>query len=427
MRDVIHSLALARRNRVFRRFWLGMMISRAGDAFTTVALSWLVLTTAGPRELGVTLLCFGLPRMIGAPVAGRLLDRYQPRLLLAWDNALRSALIGILALLSALAATPIAAIYVIAVCGALLSSVTEVAESALVPHLVDDADLEAANSLLAVNWELAYIVGPPLSGLLVGWTGIPISLTIDALSFVIMSVICIGLPVIDIRSPADEPAGRVSGWLDSRALLRLPAVLLLTCCTLGFLFLQGMLEVFYPVFSRDALDAGPGGYGAIAGAMGAGALLGVLVGQGLFRRLRPHTRVAAVLLGGAPLFVLLAFVDDVVVAIVVVSVASFLWGPYYVFERSLVQRLTPAHVRGRVMGARTAITSMGFPLGSAAAGVLLAALGVELVVLVMTVVYVLLAVMPLLPSVRRAVAELPKPADALRAGDPQFATPYDEA
>jgi phosphoglycolate phosphatase len=73
--------------RAFRRFWLGMMISRLGDAFTLVALSWVVLSIAGPAQLGLVLLCFGLPRIVSGPVAGRLLDGTRPRLLLAADNA----------------------------------------------------------------------------------------------------------------------------------------------------------------------------------------------------------------------------------------------------------------------------------------------------------------------------------------------------
>ena len=58
----------------------------------------------------------------------------------------------------------VADLYGIAAVSALLSSVTEVAEAALVPRLVDDDQLDAANSLLSANWELAYIVGPAVAG-----------------------------------------------------------------------------------------------------------------------------------------------------------------------------------------------------------------------------------------------------------------------
>jgi hypothetical protein len=62
LRETIRRYLQVGRQPAFRRFWLGMMISRAGDAFTTVALSWIVLGIVGPFQLGVVLMCFGLPR-----------------------------------------------------------------------------------------------------------------------------------------------------------------------------------------------------------------------------------------------------------------------------------------------------------------------------------------------------------------------------
>ena len=53
MRKTLQGYLRVGRRKAFRRFWLGMMISRAGDAFTTVALSWVVLDIAGPVQLGL--------------------------------------------------------------------------------------------------------------------------------------------------------------------------------------------------------------------------------------------------------------------------------------------------------------------------------------------------------------------------------------
>jgi MFS family permease len=98
LRKAIQRYLQVGRYRAFRRFWLGMMISRAGDAFTAVALSWVVLGLAGPAQLGIVLMCFGLPRLVSGPVAGRILDRPElkdPRQLLAADNAARAILIAV--------------------------------------------------------------------------------------------------------------------------------------------------------------------------------------------------------------------------------------------------------------------------------------------------------------------------------------------
>ena len=73
---------------------------------------------------------------MGGPLAGRLLDRSRPRVLLALDNAGRGLLIALVPVLLWRHDLAVADLYGIAAASALLSSLTEVAEAALVPRLV---------------------------------------------------------------------------------------------------------------------------------------------------------------------------------------------------------------------------------------------------------------------------------------------------
>jgi MFS family permease len=401
--------------RAFRRFWLGMMISRLGDAFTLVALSWVVLSIAGPAQLGLVLLCFGLPRIVSGPVAGRLLDGTRPRLLLAADNAARGLLIAIVPVLLWQHRLAVANLYGIAAVSALLSAVTEVAESALVPRLVDEEQLDAANSLLSANWELAGVVSPAVAGLIVATVGAPLALILDAASFAVMTAICLSLPPF-VRKAAPElkatpeqaPAVKGSGPLGLGILFRYPAVLVLTLCGFGMLFLDGVATVLYPQYCRAFLHAGATGYGVLVSAAGAGALLGVLAGPGLSGRLPPSPRLAVVIGTGASLFGLLSLAPDLAVAALLLGLATFAWGPYYVFERTLMQRLVPDEVRSRVAGARMTISSLGFPLGSAVGGTVTSGIGVPGTVLAVACSGLALGLLPLLApalrSLRGAVA-----------------------
>lgn len=207
MRQALRGYIGVGRRPAFRRFWLGMMISRAGDAFTIVALSWLVLGIAGPVQLGVVLMCFGLPRIVGGPLAGRLLDRSRPRILLVLDNSGRGLLIAAVPGLLWTHNLAVADLYPIAAACALLSSVTEVAEAALVPRLVHDDQLDAANSLLSANWEVASIAGPAVAGVIVASIGAPVALLIDPVSFAVMSAICLTPP---LSGPAPAPTDATS-------------------------------------------------------------------------------------------------------------------------------------------------------------------------------------------------------------------------
>jgi len=407
MRQTLHRGRQVLRRRAFRRFWLGMLISRAGDAFTLVALSWLVLGIAGPAQLGVVLMCFGLPRIVSGPVAGRLLDGSRPRLLLAADNAARGLLIAAVPVLLWQHRLAVADLYVIAAVSALLSAATEVAESSLVPRLVADDELDAANSLLSANWELAGIAGPAVAGLIVATVGAPLAILLDAGSFAVMTAVCLSLPPLH-RKASPEPAGpepagpaRARDRWGPGILFRYPAVLVLTACGFGMLFLDGVATVLYPQYCRTFLHAGPTGYGVLVSAAGAGALLGVLAGPGLSGRLPPSPRLAAVIGAGAALFGTLALAPGLAVAAVLLGLATFAWGPYYVFERTLMQRLVPDQVRSRVAGARMTISSLGFPLGSAAGGTVTGGIGVTGTVLVVAGSGLALGLLPLLaPALR---------------------------
>ncbi len=409
MRQTLQGARRVLRQQAFRRFWLGMMISRAGDAFTLVALSWIVLGIAGPVQLGVVLMCFGLPRIVSGPVAGRLLDGARPRLLLATDNAARGLLIAAVPVLLWQHRLVVADLYGIAAASALLSAVTEVAESALVPRLVEDEQLDAANSLLAANWELAAIAGPAAAGLIVATVGAPLALLLDAGSFAVMTALCLSLPSL-ARPPEPAPAEPAQAgpapahdWLGLGILLRFPAVLVITACGFGMLVFDGVATVLYPVYARTFLPAGPAGYGVLVSAAGAGALLGVLAGPGLSGRLPPSRRLAVVIAAGAPWFGLLCLAPGLAVAAVLLGLATFAWGPYYVFDRTLMQRLVPREVLSRVAGARMTISSLGFPLGSAIGGVLAGGIGVRGAILAIACSALALGLLPLLAPALRTV------------------------
>jgi MFS family permease len=82
------------RHSTFQRLWLGLSISYLGDQFTIIGLLWFVLQLTGSgAAVGLVILCFDLPGVVTGAILGRLLDRYQPRLVIGYDNLAPAALI----------------------------------------------------------------------------------------------------------------------------------------------------------------------------------------------------------------------------------------------------------------------------------------------------------------------------------------------
>src|SRR4051812_15335990 len=86
----------------FRRFWGGFAFSALGDAMTRVALTWLVYDLTGSaRALGLLMVCFTGPIVVGGLLAGWLLDRFERRAVMLADNLLRGATLALVPILQA--------------------------------------------------------------------------------------------------------------------------------------------------------------------------------------------------------------------------------------------------------------------------------------------------------------------------------------
>ncbi len=373
---------LARRGR-FRLFFLGVAASRLGDTFLGVALAWLVLRIGTPTDLGLLLLIGGIPRAVGAPVAGHLLDRFGSRLMLFADNSLRAVLLLVIPLLSATGALRIEYLYPLVFAGGLLSSATEVGLDVVAPSLVADDELEAANSLLAVTFDLAEWAGPAAAGLTVALAGIEPAIVVDACSFLGMAAAATALPARRGRPGNRAPRATLGDLAHGyRALRARRGVLTLTLTALGVLAVDGALQVFWPAYSRTTLGSGPAAYGLLISAAGVGSLAGTLLFTPVVGRLSPSRSLSLAVAGSGACVALLAAVHTVVVAIGLAVLVGVLAAPFHPIARAVLQRLIPEDERGRVFGARSSITACGFPTGAALGGLLLTSTSAPLTALI---------------------------------------------
>ncbi len=358
----------------FRRLWLGLVISRLGDQFTIIALVWFVLQLTGSGvAIGLVVFCFQLPTIISSPFMGKLLDRYQPRTIMAVDNFGRACIIAAIPALYLFGALHLWMVYVLALFTGFLSPATEVGCRIIIPRLVPDEELEKANSLSSISWDFATLVGPALAGILVTVIGAPNVLLLDAASFVLIGAMILSIPQMQgVQTSEDESENRRS-LLGFGTIFRMKALRFLTVLTLLFLFAQGLAEVAIPVYSQKTLVTGAVGYGLLMSAFGVGSLLSLsFISQFWTRNKRQVFSLAIILILSGLFLAPLVILRMLPVAMLFMTLAGFAAAPYYVVEQSLTQRLVPKNVQGQVFGARGALNVAGYPLGGVTGGLLMA-------------------------------------------------------
>ncbi|HEX8981426.1 MAG TPA: MFS transporter [Ktedonobacterales bacterium] len=383
------------RRPAFQRLWLGLSVSYLGDQFTTIALLWFVLQLTGSgAAVGLVILCFELPGIVTGAFIGRLLDRYQPRLIIGFDNLARAAIIGAIPALFALGWLQPWHIFALALLAGTLSPATTAGVRTLAPHLVDDADLDRANELTAASLQFSYLAGPVAAGLIVARWGGPWALCIDASSFLLMGFLALTLPTV-LRTPqAAQPAATkamkaTNRWLGFGSLFSLRSVTAISLLSLVFFFSYGPLEAALPVYSSRTLHANADGYGLLWTGFGVGAFVGVLTLTRLSRRWRPSIALPMIAVLWGALLCPIYFIHQLPLAMIFLGVAGAAWAPYTPMETTLLQRLVPAEIRGQVFGARYSLVVGAAPLGAALGGVLLQYLPAPLVIAISGVACIL--------------------------------------
>jgi MFS family permease len=355
----------------FGRLWLGRSIALFGDSMTLIALPWFVLqvTGSGLATAGI-LLALQLPAILTSIVIGSLVDRFQPRTIITLDNGARTLIIGLISLLYWFGLLELWLLFLLTCLAGMLVPATEVGSRVILPELVEDKDLEAANMLWSFSLNLSLIIGPAIAGVLVASFGGPAVLLIDAITFALMALVAATLPTLKRSAPAVQVP--LSERLGLRQLWQIKTVRYTTLLSLIFFFSYGPLEAAMPLYSEAVLQTGARGYGLLWSALAVGALIGTLSSTMLSRRLPLGVALPLIaFLWGASLLPM-AFTHNLWLACGFLLVGGMMWGPYTPMETTLLQRYVPKAQLGRVFGARSTLLTGGTPLGLAMGGILLA-------------------------------------------------------
>ncbi|HEY7834895.1 MAG TPA: MFS transporter [Ktedonobacterales bacterium] len=426
------------RNRDFSLLWLGGLISSAGDWVLAIGLPiYVYLLTRSVLATSITLITSQLPGILLGSVAGIFVDRWDRRRTLVAANALLA--LGLLPLLLVRTPDLVWIVYAVAFVEGCLEQFTVPAQNALLPALVGEEHLVAANSLNSVSSNLARLVGPALGGLIAALGGLNGIVLADAVSFVLAGLLIAGIrmrvtpAVTAAPAPSAEslPAAEVSAlrraareWADGLRVIvheRTLSVLLLmfAISMLG----EGVFGVLYPVFVYRILHGQALQIGQLMSAQAVGGLIGgLLVGW-----IGPRVMSRWVIGLGQVFFGLIdlaifntpAFFPafwlsvGLFVAVGIPGLASITGA------QSLLQARTPAAYLGRVFGALGTTVGLLGLIGAVIAGTLTDRFGLITVLNIQGAGHALagLLMIALLPRARKP-ATPPASADAPAAEPP---------
>ena len=374
------------RRPAFRRLAAAALVSTVGDGVFRVAIGLQVLAISGePWALGVVGLVWAVAQFALLPLGGSIADRHPRRTVMLLADVWRAVMI---AALGALSVTGVLELWHVLVLGfgfGAGNAFFNPASMSVLPDLVEDDELEQANTLLAGTKPAAlYVVGPALGALLISRAGLGWAFLFDGATFLLAAGVLLRVPAVPVAIGGGDGA---PGVLQGLAYVRRTpwlalGMLAIATSTLAY---AGPFEVLVPYLLVDALALTQGeAAGTLAGilaASGVGALATMLV----LGRLRTVRRASLAFYGGEATGLLGLAVLATMSATLQGVLAGLLLGAMLALTEvvwtSTLQRAVPREMLGRVASVDWMVGIGLVPLSMVAAGWLGGVLGARAVLL----------------------------------------------
>lgn len=364
------------RNTSFVAYLLGVVLSQIGTRGAMAASLYQVYELTGSiAATGLVGAAGGLAIVVLSPIGGALADRMDRRRLLQMSQAAGGTVALTLAVLTLTGTVRAWHVVLASLLSMAATTFDNPTRNALIGSMVPKQQLPQAFALLNPAREAAVLVGPGLAGLLIAVGGPGLAHAFDAATFVAMIAL-----LFFIKAPTDHVEAehkRIIGAIveGARHVSGRPLIMLLMSLDLSAMIF-GAYRVLLPAIALDVLEVGPRGYGLLASAPAAGALLAT---YGIVKMLGSSRQLGRILLLATAAFaladVLLAhsgWFALTMVAMLCLGVADALATS---IRHAAVQIETPDELRGRVSSIYQ-ISSRGGPaIGDAVVGGMAGLLG----------------------------------------------------
>jgi MFS family permease len=266
-------------NRNYRFFFTGQAISQIGTWMQRTAVSWVVYdATHSPFMLGLTMFAQQFPSFLFSLPGGIIADRYNRHKLLLLTQASSMVQAALLAILLFTGQYSITGIILLSVLLGIINAFDLPARQPLVHELVTDkADIPNALAMNASLVNLARLVGPALSGIVLESFGAGICFLLNAISFlaVLTSLLLMKLPKPEIKPRSNTMLTELKEGFVYLKQTPSISITLLMFASLSLLVLP--YDTLIPVFAKQIFKGDATTFGYIYSFIGLGAISGTLL------------------------------------------------------------------------------------------------------------------------------------------------------
>jgi len=377
---------LARRIRVpltGSDWWAAVTAGALGDGIRVAAIPLATATVSrDPSIVAGSAVAVTLPFLVFAPFAGLIVDRVDRRLIMVSVSAVRGLVLAVAGAVVLGGALNIVELYAVALVAGIGETLFDTAAQSILPSLVEEDQLDAANGRMTVSFTVGYeFFGPALGAYL--FSVAPFA------PFFVAGGLGLGAASCSARLPASRPAAPADGdqaaprrvwrelaegftWIWREASLRRLA---LVTGVLGLT--DASWYAVLVLYVIEAMRLPQSAYGVLVAVAGVGGVAGGFLAPRLSRLLGNRRALAATVAGCGCAQLALGLTSSVAVVVAALALSSFLLAVFSTLSVSMRQRATPEPLLGRVNSVFRFVGLGSAPIGAAIGGVLASSIGIR--------------------------------------------------
>lgn len=331
------------------------------------------------------MIAYMVPVILLSLPAGAMVDRWNRRRVMIASDIIRALIIGTVPVMAAFGWLRFEHLLAVSFLMSCVSSFFGPAKTAYIQLIVPRELLLGANGLSQMGWQAAYLIGPALGGMAIGWMGAANVIILDAVSFLLSAAAISsirdrkpGLRHIhaatagqERSSPRRRPVAGMWSHISQglKFIFQLKAFLYMMVFAWVVNFTAAPMSVLTPLFIKDALHLGPAAFGFVNAAMSAGMIVGGL-GVGSLRSWKRTSLIFGGIIGMSVGFAAFAASQTLWLAMGAYALFGIMNAITNVTFGTLIQEIVPNEKMGRVSAAVNAGFMAASPLSLAMSGFL---------------------------------------------------------
>ena len=361
-----------------------------------IALPWLALEITGSAAMaGAVVALTAIPGLFLSPILGTIVDRIGRKVSAIISEALSAFAILLIPVVHGFVEIGFVLLVLLAMARAIVNPAASTARKSIIPDIAGPAriSLERANSIHEAVFATGFAIGPAVGAAFIALIGPYDVFIVVAVFSALSSISAMLINTVEHRGDGVSETGSLlqDTALGIKTILKTPAVMI------GMSFVLTLAMIYLPT----EMVILPAHFNEINYATGLGILISTMAGASvfgalLFERLQKTFKYSTILkmgfIGLGLSVLVMSFIPPMPILLAAGAVLGFSWGPLMPMLNTVIQRVIPENMRGRVFGIEMTIWGAGPMLTAVGVGLAVDSVGVQPVYLFLAILVLFLSV-----------------------------------